>query len=215
VKLILSGQGRLAAVEIASKFPRWLFSFNAGQMLSASHIPPRNPVGTRNEVTVREIADPNTILSVGGMSLARVEALLSQGVRCFAASVGEEAPRAVTWVAGGRCYIRGLGLSYDFEPGDCYLFGVYTHPEARGRGLFRLIQERIAVEAEERGAKLFAFVETSNPYSLAQHVKAGYAPECSIDFLRLAGVRFCLVVDREKQRSLRVILREPRARTII
>jgi GNAT superfamily N-acetyltransferase len=96
------------------------------------------------------------------------------GDRCFGV-FAEGRLVNVLWLHFGSCYVRGLGLCLELEGNDVYLYGVFTDPAHRGRGLYRLSLEEITARMSARGmSRILQVVEEGNPAPLHTLPKLGH-----------------------------------------
>jgi GNAT superfamily N-acetyltransferase len=104
---------------------------------------------------------------------AEAERLLEQGDRLYAGMVAGEA-LAFGWTATRRLSIGELGVERDLPPGDQYLWGFVTVPEARGKGLYpRLLQAILQREPAER---FWIGHDYDNRASARGILRAGFRP---------------------------------------
>ena len=78
--------------------------------------------------------------------------------------------------------VLGFAYSQWFKPRPAYRFSaedsIYLHPDARGRGLGRLLLERLGQEAQAVGVrKLIAVIgDSANAGSIGVHTACGFTP---------------------------------------
>ncbi len=211
------GEFSRALLHVAFATPKSLFRYNQARILRADSIGPSESTDSIVSVKTVGYADIPAITDINGMTHGAVKRWFDNGAECYAAFVEGEGMRAVTWVASGRCYIRGVGFEYDFGPNGKYLFGVYTHPQARGRGLFRVLQSAIYEDGQRQGGTfLHALVEFTNEKSYAVHQKAGYRDFIALIHLRMLFLTISYYRNLEtNKRHFKLFLKEPEGRIVI
>jgi GNAT superfamily N-acetyltransferase len=119
------------------------------------------------------------------LTLDEVKRRYDFGDRCFGLfSDGRLAH--VTWLHFGSCYIRGLSLLLQLDDRDGYLYGAFTGPAHRGRGLFHRALAEIASQSRSQGMnRLLGVVEEGNEASLHVFRKLGYELVGTIDYFAL------------------------------
>ena len=124
---------------------------------------------------------------IGTDSKRSFRARLSAATACYVVESGGRLLHS-TWVTSSGAWTRELRAYLRPPPGDAYVYESYTHPEARGRGLYPYVLRRIASHAAERGvATLWVAVEADNPASLRAVSKAGFRPVSKLQYGRRWG----------------------------
>jgi GNAT superfamily N-acetyltransferase len=212
MRLIISGKFSEAFFEIGLHLPEWLFAFDRGYGLQAEidqiDAATDSFEGYRVIKAVEEHMD--TILDVSRMGEDRIRYFLNNDVSCFVAAPPGLDWSSIGWFAYGKCFVRGMGFTYDFG-NDPYTFALFTKEDARRNGLNRLIISASIEEAKKRGStKIFSLVEFTNPYALSFHLKMGYKIFQEITYLKVLGLRMSRVRDLDiNQTKTRIFLREP------
>lgn len=97
------------------------------------------------------------------------------------------------WAAIGRRFLSTLGQCFDMGDDAFYIYGVFTEPQARRRGLTTLCYQRMFDWfAERRRPIAYAAVDAHNKASLGAHRKFGFKPVGRTRYLRMLGVGLSL-----------------------
>jgi GNAT superfamily N-acetyltransferase len=112
---------------------------------------------------------------------------ITEATRCFVVVHRDRFVHA-TWMTARAAWTREI-RTYLLPPaGDAYVYESFTHPTARGRGVYPFALRGIAAVLSGRGVKrLWVAVEEHNPQSLKAVEKAGFAPVWEISYRRRFG----------------------------
>lgn len=154
-------------------------------------------------------AEPNDLGSCAtltGLSLKECRRRIASGDQCYVI-MHETRAVNVSWVHFGSCYIRGMGLLMTLDDADCYLYGAYTHPDHRGKGLYGTARRVLRHWSRHRN---LALVLEGNNVPLKTLSKLGYRVSQAVSHVTLFGLKMTLVEDVEtKTRSRQVHWRTP------
>ena len=195
---------------MAMRWLRRMFRYNSGVLMSAAA--PVLPVTANRGVQVSQAtaADSARIAAATAMTEERVGRMMATGAVCFVATVNDGELAGFSWSAFGRCYIRGMGLDHDFGD-DHYSFASLVLMPYRRQGVYLALKQAAAALAKERGSRTFwVLIENSNQHSFRLQEKMGFEIKHKVWFLKLFGLRMCLVRNVADGRlRLRLFLKEP------
>jgi GNAT superfamily N-acetyltransferase len=129
---------------------------------------------------------------------------LSDSTRCFVVQRDGRLVHA-TWMTARAAWTREL-RHYLLPPaGDAYVYESYTHPEARGHGVYPFALRAISAALARRGLKrVWVAAEKHNPSSLKAVDKGGFTPVYEISYRRLWGTFRFDSIGEEGERVPRV-----------
>lgn len=195
------------------RLPPSLLRFNEAFVLSTLATEMKVPPSMDPDIVVRiaTLSDLDSIVRISGWDTQRAIDQLQSNAVCFMASAGASGPAALTWLAFGSCYIRGMAFHHDFPPGDMYGFGTICLPEFRGRGLYLALNAAVVKYARENGlGRIWVLVESTNERSLSLRGRLGFVPQLRVGFVSLLGLRSCHVHDLHGGgSSSRFVIRQP------
>lgn len=126
----------------------------------------------------------------------RAEARLRRGERCWTARL-DGAIINVRWVATDHARIDYLDATIPLEPGEAYVYDLYTVSESRGLGVAGEASEQIArVLAAEGYRCMLGAVLPENEIGARMHASHGYRPLGAIRSVRLGPWRRVFVPRR-------------------
>ncbi len=189
---LIKGEFDHALYLCCRKLPNSLIIYNKSFVLThhSLSVKARND----NEITVRiaKEADINDICRISSWTPERVRKFMESGGICFLSSFTGKQPSALTWLAFGSCYVRGMGFLYDFPAQSTYGVGTIAVPEDRGKGLYLSINAWISdYLVREKITPYYVLVQFDNERSLALRKKMGFKPFMDIKYLKLFCWRFC------------------------
>lgn len=121
---------------------------------------------------------------IGTDSRRSFRARLSPTTSCFVVESHGRLLHA-SWVTTSGAWTRELGAYLRPPPRTAYIYESFTHPDARGRGLYPFALRAIASQAAGSGLdSLWVGVEASNPSSLRAVNKAGFRPVARLEYSR-------------------------------
>jgi GNAT superfamily N-acetyltransferase len=194
---LFSGQfGRIAGA-LAERTPLWLFHrwdasiFEA--TLSGPVTAPELPPGYRCRVA--EANDLEALSRLIGVPHEEYSRRVDSGDFCFAVFEGAR-PANLNWIHLGPCYVRGAGFEVAAAPADAYIYGIYTDPSERGKGLYKKCLLHLANHLLDNGSgRLIQMVEDGNAPVLHTLPQLGYRKTVTLRHRRWFGVRYTRWVD--------------------
>lgn len=112
------------------------------------------------------------------------------GELCYAVFDGTR-PANLNWVHFGPCYVRGAGYVVAGDPADAYIYGIYTNPSERGKGLYKKCLIHLANHLMARGSRrLIQMVEDGNAPVLQTLPLLGYSRRVTLRHRRLFGFKY-------------------------
>ncbi|HEX8949471.1 MAG TPA: GNAT family N-acetyltransferase [Dissulfurispiraceae bacterium] len=95
------------------------------------------------------------------------------------------------WFCRSHYYIWDGRVTLDPGPGGYYLFDLYTKPEFRGRGIWRLAMRRLLDHIRNTNSDpvLFSAVDYLNHSALRAHLKNGFSGLGMLEFKQVCGLR--------------------------
>ena len=108
---------------------------------------------------------------------------MDRGAVCFLGSIGDESPGALTWLAFGNCYVKGMGLEYLFPEKTAYGVNSLTLPEYRRKGLYLHLNQAIVDYSNKNNIDdYYVLVEFVNVYTQGIIKKLGFSITHEITF---------------------------------
>ncbi len=210
----------------AQKLPNWLFRFKKAFFLENSISSMKLPesLNPSANVIIASIKDTESISKnienisrVSNWDCLRVEQLLKSGAVCFLASLDGDPPAALTWLAFGRCFIKGVGYNYHFPSNSAYGVFSITQPEYRRKGLYLQMNKSIVEYAKKNGIDTYGvIVEFTNTYSLGLRDKLGFIRKFEITYIKILFLKISIQKDIIKNKFLlKIFVREPKGHITI
>jgi RimJ/RimL family protein N-acetyltransferase len=140
--------------------------------------------------------DIDSLARVAGISPQTIKRRWEAGDRCYAVF---EDMRAVymNWVHLGTCFVRGLGYYHKSPQNHAYVYGVFCHPLARGRGIYTNALRLVADDLFQGGiSEIVQLVEAENKIVSGTLPRLGYIKVKEITNTRFLGARFTKVTDQ-------------------
>jgi ribosomal protein S18 acetylase RimI-like enzyme len=142
------------------------------------------------ELVLREATDADAqsyARDIGTDSPATFRARVDEGTRCWLVQSGARIVHA-TWMTSDGAWTRELAACVRPPAGEAYVYESFTHPSARGRGIYPFALTGIAARLGERGVRrLWVAVEVDNLASLRAVSKAGFEAAFEISYSRRLG----------------------------
>jgi L-amino acid N-acyltransferase YncA len=204
---------------ISKYIPYWLFKFNQGLLITVTspRIIRRN--FKRYEfswATAEDLADIEQLTDVAGY---RSKKRLGAGDTCYIARDIVDGNRIVhvTWVHQGSCFVRGFGYFHTVEDDSAYLYGGYTSPPERMKGIMNTALDDIYAELNKKGInRIYALIEFWNDSSLKYHYRLGFDPVAKIIFISVFGIKLSINKNLDSNGSkFKVFFSLPRDRYMI
>jgi len=211
---ILKGEIALAIHDIALRTPNWLFHFNKAIILKNQILSMKIPEQLNPSVNVRIATDKDIdrVAIISNWEKTRVQNLMDRGSKCFLSSINHNPPGALTWLAFGNCYIKGMGFKYNFPQKTAYGVFSLTLPEYRRKGLYLHMNKAIVDYAIKHDVETYyVLVEFTNHYSLNLRNKLGFQPIINVTYIKILLLKICIVKNLEDNKlKVRLIVREPK-----
>lgn len=198
IKLFLKGEFSLGFYYISIRFPRWFFRFNKAIILdnkiSSMKVPEH--LNRSVKVEIATLKDVEDISKVSGWECDRIEILLNSGAICFLASLDDYPPAALTWLAFGTCYIKGMGYEYNLPNNSAYGVFSITLPEYRRKGLYLQMNNSIVEYANKHNIDTYVvLVEFTNAYSLNLRNQLGFIRKLEISYIKILFLKISIQKD--------------------
>jgi len=198
---LFKGDICLFLYRIGQCIPNWLFRFNAGTIMATS-TPRYICRNYRNYSFSRaENSDVPEISQLSGMPEDMLYERCDHGDWCHIARDISNGGKVVNvlWCHRGPCFIRGFGLNLDTEEESVYLYGAYTRPDLRMKGIINTSIKEICEYYRQNGIKkVYGLVERGNPNSYKFHLKLNFKPVAEVRFLTLLPFQFTCYINLEK-----------------
>ncbi len=124
---------------------------------------------------------------------------LTENTRCFVV-VHEDRFVHATWMTARAAWTREIRRYLLPPAGDAYVYESFTHPSARGHGVYPFALKGIAAALARRGLRrVWVAVEKDNPASIKAVEKAGFGPVCEVSYRRLVGTLRLDVVPKQEE----------------
>lgn len=112
---------------------------------------------------------------------------LSSTTHCFLVEAGTDLLHA-SWVTTSAAWTRELRRYIVPPPGDAYVYESYTHPAARGRGVYPFALAEVCCWAQRSAiGRVWVAVERDNLASQKAIRKAGFGEVFRVGYRRLLG----------------------------
>lgn len=210
----LKGEFSIGLYHISRKFPNWLFRFNKAIILKNQILSMKLPEQLNPSVKVRIATDKDIdrIAIISNWEKARVQNLMDRGSKCFLSSIDNNPPGALTWLAFGNCYIKGMGFKYNFPQKTAYGVFSLTLPEYRRKGLYLHMNKAIVDYAIKHDVETYyVLVEFTNHYSLNLRNKLGFQPIINVTNIKIFFLKICIVKNLENNKfQVRFFVNEPK-----
>jgi ribosomal protein S18 acetylase RimI-like enzyme len=126
-------------------------------------------------------------LDVGTDSPVTFQDRLGDDRLCYVVEEGGKLLHA-SWVATSPVWTRELRRPLAPPPGAAYVYESFTHPDARGRGVYPFALRGIVTTMADRGIQqVWVAVEASNQRSQRAVTKAGFEPAFTLSYRRRLG----------------------------
>ncbi len=176
------------------RMPRWLYRRAVADFFQLSldrliEIPNKQSAMLAGSVlrkATRE--DSQGCAALSGILTEEFQRRVAEGDQCLVSYL-DDRPVNLTWLHFGRCYVRGVGLLVNAKDGDCYIYGVVTMPQYRGKGLYKHTQSELLRLLRARGiSRVFQVVEEGNTIVLKTLPRFGYRPTQRVTSTTWLGV---------------------------
>ena len=182
-------------------FIRWIFRRKTGALfvlrLNGEGTAATNSIALREGYKFQE-ATPDDLpacAAVAGIGLEECNRRITEGNRCFVTFYDNE-PVNLNWLHVGCYYVRGLGYSNEEENGAGYLYNLYTHPDHRGKGLYKAALINMVNILSRQGITCFhQIVVSDNKIPFAVLPTLGYGNARNISHTRICGLKFTVARD--------------------
>lgn len=126
-------------------------------------------------------------LDVGTDSPVTFQDRLGEDRLCYVVEEGGKLLHA-SWVATSPVWTRELRAALRPPPRAAYVYESFTHPDARGRGVYPFALRGIVATMADRGIRhVWVAVEGSNEPSQRAVTKAGFQPAFTLGYRRRLG----------------------------
>jgi hypothetical protein len=205
--------------EIAKLFPYWIFRFNSGTIMvtSSPKVIARN---YKSYLSFRADSDDiPEIARLTGLLEPYLYNRLKGGDRCYIIRDLNFDNRIVNvfWGHRGACHIRGFGINLDIGDDSVYLFGAYTLPEVRIKGVFNTtFKDLYESYKQENVSRFYGLVEHENRYSYNIHIRLNFKPAGSVVFIAILFFRMSFYKNLESgKRKFMFFISDPPNKIVI
>lgn len=144
----------------------------------------------RSDLVLRVASDADAsayAAAIGTDSPGTFTGRLSETTRCFVVFSDRRIVHA-TWMTIATAWTRELRAYLRPPRGDAYVYESFTHPAARGRGVYPFALDHIAAWLAGAGTEqVWVAVEADNPASLRAVGKAGFEERFRLAYRRRLG----------------------------
>jgi L-amino acid N-acyltransferase YncA len=171
---------------VASRFPDWLLKYAHTHLTTARDL---RLISREYDEYVVRAATPDDAAQIERAGVSREVALerFARGDTCVAVFKGDRLV-SLCWAAVGELYDDG-GFWVDTGPDGFFLYGVYTEPEERLRGLFHATYRRVQAELRAAGrSRIFSSVAHHNRAAIRSHRRMGFELIGEVFLLTIAGI---------------------------
>ncbi len=128
------------------------------------------------------------MLEAFGHKAEGLERRFAAGARTCVAIEGQDL-LAYVWFHGPSHDEEDLGVRFEIDPGETWLFDAMVRPDQRGRGLYRRLLRIAARDLGREGVRrVWIAIDTANHNSLRAHEAAGARSTQSVRGLRILGL---------------------------
>jgi ribosomal protein S18 acetylase RimI-like enzyme len=157
--------------------PIWLFRYRSAVVFSCNDKPvPHDHCTFKDGFLFRqaERREADVCSQLSGLPSKEVLRRFSAGDDCYVV-FRERVLVHIVWIHYGPCYIRGLKLHLHLSRNDAYVYGIITHPEFRGLGIYKSTQYHLAsLLMSGKTDRMIQIVYADNKIPLALLPKIGY-----------------------------------------
>jgi ribosomal protein S18 acetylase RimI-like enzyme len=192
LRYLFSGQFAAIGAAVAERVPIWLYHHWKAYLFEANLPAPATPPDLPSGYHCRtaEAADLEALSRMIGLPVEEYRRRFDSGEVCFAIFEGDR-PANLNWIHRGPCYVRGSDFTLQAGPDDYYIYGIFTDPAERGRGLYKKGLLHLTEYLRARGARRFTqMVETNNAPVLHTLPQLGYRKTITINHIRILGVKY-------------------------
>ncbi len=215
IRLILKGEFSRFLHQVSLQLPEWI-DYNLYYFMTAKQLNFPNKLNNNISVKVATIDDIDEVVRVSSRPIENVRSLLEQGVKVFLGGENNQPYSSVLWSASGHCYVNGAGWDYDFGDKMPYLFWVFTLPESRGKGIYAKLLSEYYDYYKNNGAERFCcLVEKYNEQSYLVQSQFGYKTHDTIKIMKIFSLKILLIIDNQKKRRVKFVIKEPANAKII
>ncbi|MDQ4064677.1 MAG: GNAT family N-acetyltransferase [Actinomycetota bacterium] len=142
---------------------------------------------------------PRYARDVGTDSITTFVRRLDATNRCFIVDMDDRIVHS-SWFTTSKSWVGEIAAYFILPPRHGYVYESFTHPRARGRGLYPLALARICrLVADEGCPRVWVAIEEDNLSSRRAVEKAGFEAIYAIAFeRRLGSVRHRVAAEREE-----------------
>lgn len=145
--------------------------------------------------------------AMAGMPVYEYRRRWLRGDLCYVTFVSGR-PVNLSWLHFGPCYVRGLSTLIEAEPGECYLYNVFTDPACRGQGIYTKTQRLLIRILAVRGiTRIRQVVTLDNTVPLHTLPKLGYQVTRTLRHWRVLGMGVTTAIELPDGATSRTICR--------
>lgn len=183
--------------------PPWLIRFNSAYLMESPR--PKTPFRRYSNYSFYCAGNDDIpeISEFTGLSEHVVRGRIKRGDLAYLArQIDDNRLVNIMFALRGNCFVRGMGIPLKLNDNQAYLYGGYTAPEARMKGIFNTALNDVCDILQADGVvKFYSLVEYWNNYSYQYHRGLNYQPISMISYMGLPGFR--LSVSRNLQSGKR------------
>jgi hypothetical protein len=198
--------------KFSNHFPYWLFMYNRGTVMKTPSPAPRFRKYTKYKLYKAERSDFDDISSLTNLPITELQRRFGIGDWAYIVrDISDNRLVSVLWLHQGKCFIRGFGLLLNLNSNDAYLYGGFSEPEVRMKGLIDTSIHDVCEILKDAGViNYFVLIEEWNKYSYNYHARLGFNPIIKATFIKIACFKICILFDTDtRKRSFVVFLNQP------
>ena len=187
---------------VASRCPHWLFMYNRGILVRSEMPSARFRSYSQYSFSVAKHVDLEDIERLSHIPQHELQRRRLEGDWAYITrDLTDHQLVNILWVHQGKCFIKGFGLILDIDETEAYLYGGFTVPEARMKGLFDSSLYDVCSGLRSGGTKCFhALIEEWNVSSYCYHIRLGFKPIMKVVYLRVVLFKICCSYHLEKRK---------------
>jgi len=171
----------------------FIFKKEVLNIYSNKFIPTLDISKTYDKLEIRQCfkEDSHLILAVGdNISVEKLNSRLKRNDSCFVALL-DGIPVHFSWVSFDLMRISEISYEHKLRKNEAFIYHCFTCPEFRGKGIYPFVLSYIAGLLRKNGTKnILISAIKRNESSCRGILKAGFAQDTFIFYLRLLGIKF-------------------------
>jgi len=217
--LLTKGDYNIFFIELINLFPKWLIRFNSATLLRLDSLNTKTKCSDQYKFSWATANDHAEICALSKINEIKLKKIIASGSKIYIAKdIKDDHIVHVSWVYQEQCFIKGLGFKLDIDTTSAYVFWVFTHPDARGKGLYASALNNILPNGVDalQIKDIFVLTEKWNKYACNYHRKIGFKPLSELYIFYLLGLKISIYYHHDSHKlSYKLFIKDPKGVTII